>query len=645
MRMGSKLFAGYFIVASFAVLVGYLGLRTINAISRAFDKVATDTVPEVKTLEELRFAGLRIVSSVNEYSLKSQAKKSDEMEREEAPQWVLMISGSKTMDDAFKRYDSLTIKRTPDEEKMFALIKERGDMLRKTGVELFELIKGRASSEKLLERKKKFAEAEKAFLQVVNAALEFENKELAENKETVNMAIASARHTITLVALLTFSMAILCGVSLSVPFLRRISRLQAAVEKIGKGDLDTVIAVNSRDEVGALATSFNNMVVSLKHSRDDVIAARNFLNDIIHSMMDALIVVTPDGMIQNINGAACSMLGYDEEPVGQPFVNILAESPFDELMDNGFICNVEKTYRSKNGREIPVSFSGSIMWNADFTVRGIVCVAQDITERKRAEEALRRYSQELKESNEELKNFAYIVSHDLRAPLVNIKGFSGELNSQMQELITRFERITSEIDERERERIAAIFQHEVPEALDFINSSVARMDAQINAILKLSRLGRRDLVPDRVNMEELAHVIMKTLTHQLEQRNVRVTVEELPEVFVDRISIEQIVGNLLDNAVKYLEPGRSGMITLRAEQNLQETIFHIRDNGRGIAEEDLGKVFEIFRRVGPQDVPGEGMGLAYVKSLIRRLGGRIWCESEQGAGSTFSFSIPVTCRY
>src|SRR4030067_941515 len=119
-----------------------------------------------------------------------------------------------------------------------------------------------------------------------------------------------------------------------------------------------------------------------------------------------------------------------------------------------------------------------------------------------------------------------------------------------------------------------------------------------------------------------------------------VTIGPLPDLVVDKTAAEQIFGNLLDNALKYLEPSRPGKIEVTAEQNAGETIVPIRDNGRGIAKEDAQKVFELFRRVGKQDVPGEGMGLTYVKTLVRRLGGSIWCESEPGVGSAFSFTIP-----
>jgi signal transduction histidine kinase len=196
------------------------------------------------------------------------------------------------------------------------------------------------------------------------------------------------------------------------------------------------------------------------------------------------------------------------------------------------------------------------------------------------------------------------------------------------------------LDEAEKKRIGPLLKQDIPEALGFIRSSVARMDSQIGAILKLSRAGRRKLSPEPLQMGDLVRGILQTLTHQLESRTVAVTVGALPDLVADRTAMEQIFGNLLDNAVKYLDPGRAGEIAVTAEEGEREVMFHLQDNGRGMAQEDIPKAFEIFRRVGKQDVPGEGMGLAYVKALVRSMGGRIWCESEPGSGTTFSVAVP-----
>jgi len=153
-------------------------------------------------------------------------------------------------------------------------------------------------------------------------------------------------------------------------------------------------------------------------------------------------------------------------------------------------------------------------------------------------------------------------------------------------------------------------------------------------------LGRRDLRLEPVDLSDLTNSTLQTLMHQIAVEHVEVNVGQLPVIVADRTSMEQIVGNLLDNAIKYLEPGRRGVIDITAEERGNQTVVSVRDNGRGIAGDDLPKVFAPFRRAGKQGVPGEGMGLPYVQTLVHRHGGRIWLESELGTGSTFSFSIP-----
>jgi signal transduction histidine kinase len=300
----------------------------------------------------------------------------------------------------------------------------------------------------------------------------------------------------------------------------------------------------------------------------------------------------------------------------------------------------EMWYTDRNGTERYIFFDAAPIRNSRGETIAAIETLQDITERKRAEEKLQRIAADLKESNDDIRSFAYIVSHDLRAPLVNLKGFSGELGMALQELEPLFEKGLDTFEGEERRRMEELFRIEVPEALDFIGSSVDRMDRLINGILKLSRLGIQDLKPEPVNTADLARSILRYLAHQLEERNATVSIGALPEVFADRTAMEQIFGNLFDNAVKYLAADRPGRIELDAETTPEMTVFHLRDNGRGIAEADMERIFEIFRRGGRQDVPGEGVGLAYVKTLVRRQGGKIWCVSRPGEGSTFSFSIP-----
>jgi signal transduction histidine kinase len=277
-------------------------------------------------------------------------------------------------------------------------------------------------------------------------------------------------------------------------------------------------------------------------------------------------------------------------------------------------------------------------------------IVHDLSVRVEAEEALRHArdelevrvkerTAELEAANEEVRRFAYIVSHDLRAPLVNLKGFSSELRIAAAVLQDVLPAILPHLEAPQHADVARALTQDIPEALGFIETSVTRMDHLIQAILHLSRLGRRELCREPLDVLALVQGTVQTLAHQVAERQVQVTIDPLPIVMADRTAMEQIMGNLLANAVAYLAPGRPGEIVVTGERRPEATVFAVRDNGRGIATEDIPKVFEPFRRVGRQDVPGEGMGLAYVQMLVRRHGGDIRCHSTLGVGTTFTFTI------
>ncbi len=372
-----------------------------------------------------------------------------------------------------------------------------------------------------------------------------------------------------------------------------------------------------------------------------------FVDNIIESMMDALLVVSPDGMIMRLNASACSLLGYPEqELIGMPLGTVLPDGPLagtsalDDVLAKGSVHIVERWLRTRSGRRVPVRFSASVIHDGRDAIEGVVCVAHDISAQKEAEDRLRAFSEELQETNAELRNFAFIVSHDLRAPLVNIKGFSEELQLGIKALRILFQKHLDAFSAEERKTIAAVLSDDIPEALGFIGSSVSRMDGLITAVLRVSRTERRRLNPERLSVRDVVRTVLDSLAHQIESRGAVVTVGPLPDVTADQTALEQIFGNLLDNAVKYLDPSRPGTIEVSAESSPHETVFHVRDNGRGMAPRDVPRAFELFRRLGRQDVPGEGMGLVCAKTLVRAQGGRIWAESREGAGSVFSFTLP-----
>ena len=257
----------------------------------------------------------------------------------------------------------------------------------------------------------------------------------------------------------------------------------------------------------------------------------------------------------------------------------------------------------------------------------------------RLDEMVRLRTAELTAVSDEVQRFAYIVSHDLRAPLVNIMGFTSELQQAASTLANHLQ--ASEMPPEVRE--AAM--DEIPEALGFIKTSTQKMDRLINAILKLSREGRRVLVAEPLDMTALMAGLMATMQHQADARETKVEVAALPALKGDRLAVEQVFGNIVENALKYLQPGRPGLIRITGRLEGATARFEVTDNGRGIATKDFERVFELFRRAGDQSVPGEGIGLAHVRTLVRRMGGTIECVSELGIGTTFTISLPVAAMY
>jgi signal transduction histidine kinase len=260
---------------------------------------------------------------------------------------------------------------------------------------------------------------------------------------------------------------------------------------------------------------------------------------------------------------------------------------------------------------------------------------------------------DLREANNEIQRFAYIVSHDLRSPLVNIMGFTSELEELRTDIFRRIATLSRESASAaplpaiagEAEPVLegpdSQLSQDFSEALGFIKSSIAKMDRLISAILSLTREGRREFEPVRIDTRELIEAIVTTLAHQAAEAEARIRIEPLPDIISDRLALEQIFSNLIDNAVKYLKPGVAGDITVRGRTKLGFAIFEIADNGRGIDPKDHQRIFDLFRRAGTQDRPGQGIGLAHVRALVRRLGGTMSVQSELNNGSTFTITLPI----
>lgn len=392
------------------------------------------------------------------------------------------------------------------------------------------------------------------------------------------------------------------------------------------------------------------MTTESSRNRDD-----RFFRTILDSLADAILIVDiPTLRVVAVNATFLRESGLDEDDVVGRSVHQVAHSGAFASMLSGGICPLLETLSNERPavaeHVCPDGIGGVRCFEVSTTpVRDdegrmvqIVHVARDITLRHRVEEKVRslardlnRANRELSQANDDLRQFSYIVSHDMRAPLVSIKGFSAELREGLDELLTLCSSAGGAGSRLETLR------NDIRESLSYIDSATSRLDGMINAILKLARLGYREFRIEPVDSASIVREIIHSVAHQIDEKNVAVSVGDLPALRTDPTAFQQILGNLIDNALKYLVPGRPGTLVISGKRSDDASVeFTVTDNGRGIDAADIPKVFEIFRRVGRQDVAGEGMGLAYVMALVKRLDGRIECESTPGVGTTFRVILP-----
>ncbi len=354
------------------------------------------------------------------------------------------------------------------------------------------------------------------------------------------------------------------------------------------------------------------------------------------------IVWSADFRVIDWNPAAEAIFGFRaSEMLGQhPYGLIVprdAQPHVDEiwrrLLEGDATAHSTNENLTKDGRVIICSWTNTPLKESDGRVLGALSMVQDVTERKRAEEELRRLNEnlerrveertaELRAVNKELEAFSYSVSHDLRAPLRNIGGFTSLL----------------------RQGAAASLDKESGEMFDMITQEVRRMGALIEGLLALSRLSRAEMSKAPVDLDRLVAEVREYLGPETRGRNIAWRVDSLPVVQADENLLRQALVNLMGNAVKYTSRRAQAEIHIgcaAASADGKEFVFFIRDNGAGFNMEYAGKLFGVFQRLhSAQEFEGTGIGLANVQRIIQRHGGRVWAEAEADKGATFYFSLP-----
>jgi signal transduction histidine kinase len=250
-------------------------------------------------------------------------------------------------------------------------------------------------------------------------------------------------------------------------------------------------------------------------------------------------------------------------------------------------------------------------------------------------------NKELARKNEEVEAFVYAVSHDLRTPLVNLQGFCKELELSCQELrekllAPRHVRSSTE----DEERIQTILTSDIPDSLRYISASTTKFQRLINALLALSRYGRQEYHSEELDLGAVVQSTLDLLHLSIATSGIKVSVAPIPKVYGDVTALGQVFANLIGNAIKYLQPDRPGFIEIGGESEDGNAHCWVRDNGVGLPASAKSRLFQVFQRFHPDHAEGEGMGLAIVRRIVERHGGKIWAEGEEGVGTTFHFTLP-----
>jgi PAS domain S-box-containing protein len=429
------------------------------------------------------------------------------------------------------------------------------------------------------------------------------------------------------IAALSLVFVVLFLISLSRGIVSPIRSLSETTREVAQGNFAAGRNINpeGNDEVAQLARAFKAMAASL----DSTTVSKTYVDDIIRNMKDTLIVIDRTEKIRTVNRALLRLLGYTEaELVDQPFSIISGGVPDDALKSKSAQATFETTYRAKDGREIPMSFSTGILKSAEGQASGMIAVAQDITSRKRQEKELKEAKVAAEAANATKSQFLATMSHELRTPLNAIIGYT----EMMQE----------EAEDNGHDEY-------VPD-LKKVHSSAKHLLALINDVLDLSKIeaGKMDLYLETVEVKPLIDDVVAVVAPLVDKKANRLSVNlgpNLGAIHADITKVRQSLFNLLSNASKFTERGTITLDVYRSWQDGAE-IFHfiVSDTGIGMNKEQLGRMFQAFTQADASTTRkfgGTGLGLVISRNFCQMMGGDITVESEEGKGTKFTIVLPV----
>lgn len=387
-----------------------------------------------------------------------------------------------------------------------------------------------------------------------------------------------------------------------------------------------VVPVSSPDQ--RVLYGIGQDITERKRVEDALRASKRKYENLYNSIRDAILVVDTDRRIMECNPAFTELFGYTlDEIKGKRTLHLYDDrEAFEELgkaLREGqhranFFVTID--YRKKSGETFPGE-TNVFYLREDGEIRGFIGLIRDVTERRAAQEKIQHYAAELERSNRELQQFAYVVSHDLRAPLTTVKGYLQLLQSDHQD---------QPKDDKK------LF-------LDQAVDGIERMRTMINALLELARVETKKKPLAATDVEEILAWVLNTLKHVINETEAEITHDPLPTVLADDIQLTQLFQNLIANALKFRRADVPPRVHVSAERDGGMWLFSVTDNGIGIDPQQADRIFQVFQRLHTaEEYPGIGMGLPLCRRIVERHGGRIWVTSTPGEGATFKFTLPTS---
>jgi PAS domain S-box-containing protein len=478
--------------------------------------------------------------------------------------------------------------------------------------------------ESITEMQAKYAHA----FVVLKETTNFDEKRLGEAFTASANAERTAGTIRAVVSFLALMLVLIFSLWLSRGVLRSLDEINSGLTRFGKGDFSRNISQVSRDEFGDVAVKANQMANEISRLLGDLTRSEQKIRLLIESVRDyAIISLDPSGLVTSWNSGATKLLGFDEkEIVGKHFSIFLsaedrekgkAEIELKTAVEQG--KTEEENWRiRRDGSRFWASSTLATIRDGAGVLQGFAKITRDMTERKQYEEELKRANQALGLINKELETFSYSVAHDLRAPLRSIIGFSGAI----------------------MEDCSTALPEEGKKSLERVIAAAKRMGELIDHLLNLSRVSRKGISRENMNLSELAERIVGEIARHEPERHVAVEIDKDVKAEGDPQLMSVVLSNLLGNAWKFSAKREDARIQFgKLEQN-HHPVFFVRDNGAGFDMQYSNKLFGAFQRLhSVHEFEGTGIGLATVQRIIHRHNGEIWAQAKPGEGATFFFTL------